>query len=58
MTYQNPQDAFEVAIQLGLLSTDQSAPNFAGRFMYMGTDDERGHAFKDIDSREYHYTGD
>jgi len=58
MTYENPQKAFEAAIQLGLLSADQRAENFAGAFMYMGTDEERGHAFKHIDTRTYHYTGD
>jgi hypothetical protein len=58
MEYQEPQQAFEAAIQLGLLSTLRTAPNFAGRFMYMGTDEERGHAFKHIDTREYFYTGD
>jgi len=58
MTYENPQQAFDAAIQLGLLSADSSAENYAGRFMYMGTDAQRGHAFKHIDSRAYRYTGD
>ena len=58
MEYQEPQQAFEAAIQLGTLSAEQDSPNFAGQFMYMGTDAERGHAFKHVDSRQYVYTGD
>ena len=59
MPFENyAQQAFEAAIQLGLLSRDERAPNYAGRFMYMHTDPERGHAFKNIVTREYVYTGD
>lgn len=58
MTHANPQEAFEAAIQLGTLSTEQEAANYAGLYMYMFTDDERGHAFKRIDDRSYVYTGD
>ena len=58
MTHIDPQQAFEAAIQLGTLSAEQGAANFAGAFMYMGTDAERGHAFKNIDQRFYVYTGD
>ena len=58
MTHQEPQQAFEAAIQLGTLSADKTAPNYAGAFMYMGTDEERGHAFKNINERFYIYTGD
>lgn len=54
----SPQEAFAAAIQLGLLSDDDGAANYAGKFMYMGTDAERGHAFKDIETRAYCYTGD
>ena len=55
---QNAREAFDAAIQLGTLSDEPSAPNYAGEFMYMGTDTERGHAFKHRDTREYIYTGD
>ena len=58
MTHIDPKEAFEAAIQLGLLSVDETAENYAGGFMYMGTDAVRGHAFKDIVTREYCYTGD
>ena len=58
MTHEEPQQAFDAAIQLGTLSSDPSADNYAGAFMYMGTDTERGHAFKNIDQRFYVYTGD
>jgi len=58
MEYQEPRQAFEAAIQLGTLSADRDAPNFAGAFMYMFTDPERGHAFKNIERRFYVYTGD
>lgn len=58
MTFIDSKEAFEAAIQLGLLSSDQAASNYAGGWMYMGTDPERGHAFKNINTRSYIYTGD
>lgn len=58
MTFIDSKEAFEAAIQLGALSADQRDPNYAGAFMYMGTDAKRGHAFKHIDTRAYVYTGD
>ena len=54
----DPREAFDAAIQLGTLSTQRSAPNYAGAFMYMFTDEQRGHAFKNINERFYVYTGD
>ena len=56
MTYTDPCEAFESAIQLGLLSANPCADNYAGQFMYMGTDDARGHGFKHRDTREYVWT--
>lgn len=50
--YRDAQMAFEDAIRFGRLSTDKNAPNFAGRFMYMGTVNGRD-LFKDICSRAY-----
>ena len=58
MTHEDPKQAFDAAIQLGTLSIDPNASNYAGAFMYMFTDAERGHAFKNIDQRFYVYTGD
>jgi hypothetical protein len=58
MTHSDPKQAFDAAIQLGTLSADERAPNYAGAFMYMFTDERRGHAFKNINERFYVYTGD
>ena len=58
MDHIDPKEAFDAAIQLGTLSAERSDPNYAGAFMYMGTDTERGHAFKNINQRFYVYTGD
>lgn len=58
MTHEKPQQAFEAAIQLGTLSAQKGESNYAGDYMYMFTDAERGHAFKRIDDRSYVYTGD
>lgn len=57
LTHINPQEAFDAAIQLGLLSSDEGASNYAGYFMYMGTDATRGHGFKHRDTRRYIWTG-
>ena len=53
MTFQNPQLAFEAAIKAGRLSNDPKAANYAGKYMYMGTDDEDNDLFKHIDTRRY-----
>ena len=59
MTHIDPKEAFEAAIQLGLLSADETAENYADNFMYMGTDEKRGHAFNALtDPARYCYTGD
>ena len=58
MNQEDPKEAFEAAIQMGTLSADPKSPVYAGAFMYMGSDDERGHAFKHIGERFYVYTGD
>lgn len=50
----DPQKAFEAAIAEGRLSADPKAPNYAGRFMYMGkTVDGKRDAFKHSLTREY-----
>ncbi len=56
MTFRNPNEAFEQAIAKGILSVDQTKPNYAGNYMYMHTD-EQGDAFKHIDTRKYIFTG-
>ena len=55
-----PQAAFEAAITRGILSSNSSADNYAGHYMYMGTvpivegsihyDKD---SFKHIDTRQY-----
>jgi hypothetical protein len=46
--------AFARAIEAGRLSDEQAAPNFAGRYMFMGYQGGTGKAlFKHIDTREY-----
>lgn len=53
MNYQNSQLAFEAAIASGRLSADTSAGNYAGLYMYMGTNDNDNDLFKHINTREY-----
>ena len=48
----NPNDAFDNAIELSGLSADETAPNYAGLFMYMHTDADGDH-FKHIQTRRY-----
>ncbi len=52
MAFRDSQKAFDEAIQQGRLSTDAKAPNFAGNYMYMGTDNGRD-LFKNIETRSY-----
>jgi hypothetical protein len=58
MIHVDAAQAFDEAIAAGVLSADRWAITYAGGFMYMGTDDERGHAFKNIDTRAYLYMRD
>ena len=51
-SFKNGDDAFEFAIDTGRLSTDETAENFAGKFMYMGTAQGRDR-FKNKNTREY-----
>lgn len=37
MIFKDAQQAFREAIESGRLSRNESAPNFAGDYMYMGT---------------------
>ncbi len=53
MTFKNSQEAFEQAITEGRLSVDRKADNYAGNYMYMGTDDSGRDLFKNIDTRRY-----
>lgn len=48
----NPKEAFDFAIKSGTLSITPTAPNYAGRYMYMGTS-RTEILFKHIDTREY-----
>ena len=49
----NPRIAFETAIERGALSADETAENYAGRFMYMGDNEKGEHLFKHINTRAY-----
>ena len=54
------EQAFESAIASGHFSTDESAFNYVGHYMYMGSDDNRDF-FKDSTTRQYSnrcFTGD
>lgn len=55
MTYyfKPPKVAFKEAIQDGRLSSDPKAHNYAGQFMYMGTENNGHDMFKDIVTRQY-----
>src|ERR1039458_964693 len=53
MTYNDPQAAFQTAIDAGRLSTNRAAANYAGNYMYMGTNAAGRNTFKNSDSREY-----
>ncbi len=48
----DPDEAFNRAIQSGRLSDNQSSPVYAGKFMYMGTIDGKD-LFKHIETRHY-----
>jgi len=53
-TFIDPKEAFQQAIDKGILSVEESDKNFAGNFMYMGTK-EGNHQFKNIITRKYGY---
>lgn len=53
VTHQEPKEAFEAAIQMGYLSADPSASNYAGLVMYMGDASDGVMLFKDIITRAY-----
>ncbi len=48
----SPREAFDNAIKEGRLSNDETAPNFAGNYMYMGTKNGRD-LFKHVETRQY-----
>lgn len=50
--HKDPQECFERAIKEGRLSTDPTASNYAGNYMYMGTWHGKD-TFKNRDSRQY-----
>ena len=55
--FRDSRKAFDNAIRRGLLSDNQAALQYAGRFMYMHSEyDDTGvevDAFKNIDTRKY-----
>tara|TARA_R100000306_G_scaffold62010_2_gene66613 strand:- start:428 stop:634 length:207 start_codon:yes stop_codon:yes gene_type:complete len=49
----DPQDAFNDAVEFGLLSTNPKLPNYAGHYMYMHSDKSGRDFFKNINTRKY-----
>ena len=52
MDFRDSRTAFDEAIAAGRLSADQEATNYAGHYMYMGTQNGID-LFKHIDTRQY-----
>jgi hypothetical protein len=52
MIFIDSKQAFEEAISQDILSENETAPNYVGNFMYMGTKDGL-HQFKHIVTRKY-----
>jgi hypothetical protein len=50
--FHDSQERFEHAIKTGILSATPNTPNYAGDFMYMGTEAGRD-LFKNIVTRKY-----
>ena len=46
-------DAFNLAIERGLLSAKEEEPSFAGNYMSMGVQSDNSLGFKNIVSRQY-----
>jgi hypothetical protein len=46
MNWTDPQVAFQVAVEQGVLSHTEGASNYVGCFMYMGDDEQGRHLFK------------
>ena len=59
MTFKDSKKAFEQAIREGRLTAERlddrlfRLPNYAGDYMYMGTDDSGRDLFKSIETRAY-----
>lgn len=53
MTFRNSEQAFKDAIKAGRLSLSRTQPNWAGNYMYMGTDESGHDLFKNINTRLY-----
>ena len=53
MTFKDSNQAIEQAISEGRLSADKAQANYAGSYMYMGTDDSGKDLFKNIETRSY-----
>ena len=51
VTFKNPDWAFREAIAVGRLLTEASAVNYAGQYMYMGS--QGRDLFKNINTRKY-----
>jgi len=53
MIHENPQQAFETAIEAGRLSADEYSTIYAGNYMYMFTNDAGVSQFKHNSTRQY-----
>ena len=51
-SYRGSKEAFGNAMSQSYLSSNPTAPNFAGRFMYMYSNNDRDY-FKNIETRLY-----
>ena len=52
-TWKDSKQAFNQAIRDGRLSVDRKADNYAGLYMYMGTEPSGLDQFKNIETRCY-----
>jgi len=53
MNHENPKEAFQNAITAGRLSLDEDSELYAGKWMYMFTDDRGITQFKNNNTRKY-----
>jgi hypothetical protein len=53
VTFRDPNEAFARAIEEKRLSGNKLHLNYAGRYMYMGTDADGRDLFKNIETRSY-----
>jgi hypothetical protein len=55
MKHENPQEAFQKAIDSGRLNENENSDFYAGKWMYMFTDESGVDQFKNSNTRHYLY---